>query len=1104
MKEEPDIVKELREAERLGLLQSKVQDVYEELKIAEESSEDVSNKTVSFTESVDAIVDVKGLRWDDKTYRNIVEQATIGVMVTWRGRVVFCSRRESELFGYDDPSALIGREFSEFVHKEDLPRLQRLAEWLKKDGTLPYPIAFRGVGADGKELYIEGVVMIFPFEGKKDSLLFFHIDVTEREKREELIRNIETRYRLIAEKTSDLIATTTFSLNPKYTYVSPSHEKIMGYRSEDLIGKPAFDFIHPEDKKRLFHLAKKYIGVKGKRLLTGEEVELVETIEFRAKDKNGNWHYLESTVNVMGNELLFVSRDVTERKKTEEKLRESEERFRDLFENANDLIQSVDIKGRFVYVNKSWLKTLGYTMDEVKDLTVFDILRKDQIPHCMEIIRRVSKGESFGRVETVFVAKDGREIYVEGSVNGRFKDGKFVATRAIFRDVTERKSVEEKYKRLFNASPDLIAEFDEDGNFLVVNPAMAKSLGFSPDELIGKNIYDIVPKKVVDKRAEIARKAFKENKVQMFEDERGGRYFHNILVPIVSPDGKKSIQAIVRDITEQKKSEEKLRESEEKFRLIFQNVNDEIIYVDKHGKIIDVNRRIEDIFGYKPEEVVGKNLSELGWLRAKDLSKLFKLFKEAVKGKTIELTELEVKHKDGWFIHVEVSTRPLKKNGEIVGFLSIVRDVTERKRMENKLKSAYGEMETLLNAAADGIRIVNRDFTVEMLNDTMAELAGVKKEEAVGMRCSEMFGSDVCGTKDCSMVKVLKNGKRIQTRMLRRRRDGKTIPCLHVATPLKDANGNVVGIIEDFRDITELEEAEINLAKAHYRLRHQNERLKRLNNLQKIFLNVTSHELRTPMAAIKGYADLLLLGTLGELNDEQKEALNVIRRNIDRLDNLIKDILDISRLESGTLSIQPIRCDLREIVAEVLATMKFTTETKNIHIESKIDENLPSIYADRDRIKQVLINLLGNAIKFSKIGSRVILSVKKEGDYVIVAVKDFGRGIPKNKQKKIFEPFYQVDSGMDRKFGGVGLGLAITRGIVAAHGGEITVESEVDKGSTFYVKLPVKPSFAKIAKRFSIFHDEKALPEISLRPSHSELEKLLDKLGGNKNCNILN
>lgn len=139
--------------------------------------------------------------------------------------------------------------------------------------------------------------------------------------------------------------------------------------------------------------------------------------------------------------------DITDRKLAEKALIESEEKFRDFLENANDLIQSVDVNGRFLYVNKKWLETLGYSKGEVKKLKLIDILRKDQIPHCMEIFKRVCQGESFDNVEAVFVAKDGSEIYVKGNANARFKDGKFVATRGIFRDITKRKRAEEEMRR---------------------------------------------------------------------------------------------------------------------------------------------------------------------------------------------------------------------------------------------------------------------------------------------------------------------------------------------------------------------------------------------------------------------------------------------------------------------------------------------------------------------------------------------------------------------------------------------------------------------------------------------------------------------------------
>ncbi len=177
-------------------------------------------------------------------------------------------------------------------------------------------------------------------------------------------------------------------------------------------------------------------------------------------------------------------------KQAEEALRESEEKYRDLFENANDLIQCVDADGSFVYANRKWLETLGYSIDELEKLKFTDILRKDKIPHCMEIFKRVSSGESLEKVETVFVTKDGREIDVEGNINAQIKDGEFIATRVIFRDITERKKAEEEINRLMSGieqAYDLVVITDTDGKILYVNPAFENKTGYSKKEVIGQN-----------------------------------------------------------------------------------------------------------------------------------------------------------------------------------------------------------------------------------------------------------------------------------------------------------------------------------------------------------------------------------------------------------------------------------------------------------------------------------------------------------------------------------------------------------------------------------------------------------------------------------------
>ncbi len=280
-----------------------------------------------------------------------------------------------------------------------------------------------------------------------------------------------------------------------------------------------------------------------------------------------------------------------------------------------------------------------------------------------------------------------------------------------------------------------------------------------------------------------------------------------------------------------------------------------------------------------------------------------------------------------------------------------------------------------------------------------------------------------------------------------------------------------LNIMEDLHETTET------LEKTQKTIGQKNIELEKLNNLKSAFLNITSHELRAPMASIKGYIQMLLKQKLGEINKNQKSALEVVHRNANRLDNLIQDILDVSHLESGTMKFIQEDTVIGKMVEEVAETMQSSAAVKDIKLNTEIGRGIPDLFIDQARIEQVIINLTNNAIKFSPDKSVINLKAKKEQDGVLFEVQDFGRGIPEDKQDKVFETFYQVDSGTDIKFGGAGLGLAISRGIIIAHGGKIWVESEgiSGKGSTFRFTLPIK-SVKDIEKRFKgvdIFRLEK-------------------------------
>jgi signal transduction histidine kinase len=247
-----------------------------------------------------------------------------------------------------------------------------------------------------------------------------------------------------------------------------------------------------------------------------------------------------------------------------------------------------------------------------------------------------------------------------------------------------------------------------------------------------------------------------------------------------------------------------------------------------------------------------------------------------------------------------------------------------------------------------------------------------------------------------------------------------------------------------------------NLKVYQRKIEEQIKQLKKLDKIKSNFLNITSHELRTPISAIKGYLQMILKQKLGDITEEQKKSLEIALRNANRLDNLIQDILDLSRLDSGRMRFILEKTNIKTMIAETVETMQTIADKKHIRINAKIDDFLPDLIIDGERIKQVIINLINNAIKFSSEDSDINININKEQKEIIFEVQDFGRGIPSDQKDVIFDAFYQVKSNEDKKLGGVGLGLAISRGIILAHGGNIWVDSIENNGSKFTFTLPIK------------------------------------------------
>lgn len=507
----------------------------------------------------------------------------------------------------------------------------------------------------------------------------------------------------------------------------------------------------------------------------------------------------------------------------------------------------------------------------------------------------------------------------------------------------------------------------------------------------------------------------------------------------------KEILAVSRDITDRKKAEDALHESEAKYSTLVEQAQDVILIVqDNVFKF--VNSSIEKIGGYTKKEIIGKpfiNFIAPGYKKL-----VAERYIAHMAGKKIpSFYGAKILCKDGTIKDVEISAGRIQYNGRSAD-MGIIRDITERKKAEEKLMESEEKYSGFFKTSRDATFITSKDGRLLENNDAFMKILGYEtRDELLKIKISEHYKNPGDRKKHIQIIGQQGFTKEFPTDL--RKKDGSIINVLITSVVIKDKNGNVTGFQGTIRDITEKKKAE-------EIIKQQNTQLKKLDRIKSDFLNVTSHELRTPMSSIKGYVQMILKQTLGEVSKEQQNALKVVLRNTNRLDHLIQDILDISRLESGTMKFIPEQTDLEKMVKEAVETMQSVADLKEIKINTDL-ENLPELIIDQERVKQVIINLVNNAIKFSPGGSIINIKTKRERDDILFEIQDFGKGIPKCKQKKIFETFYQVGSGMDRKFGGAGLGLAISRGIIVSHGGKLDVGSNVGKGSTFRFTLPIKP-----------------------------------------------
>ncbi len=938
MKDEPEIIKMLRVEEKLGKLKGKIQSTYESLETLEESPEDVENETSAVEDEApknQKIEDTVHYEMkSDELYRNLVEMASDAiVIIDLKGVIISCNTAALRMIGHSEEE-YVGKRFSELgaFRKQDIPKFLKIFANIIRGKASP-PIEFIFHRKDGATGWAEG----------RASLL----------------------------------------------------------------------------KKN-----RKIVGVQ------------------------------------------VIIRDITNRKREVEKLKESEEKFRDLFENANDLIQSVDLNGNFVYVNKKWLETLGYSKNEIGQLKLIDILRKDQIPHCMELFKKVCEGKAFENIEVVFVSKDGKEIYVEGNVNPWFKDGKFIATRGIFRDITERKRAEEKlresrrhFQRLFNSMADPVVIVDSKGKFLEINDKVEETTGFKREELIGKNFLST--KIVTAKSKSILIKNLAKRmigvKIVPYEIEvltkDGKKLLFEVNATNIEYNEKAADMVSFRDITRRKEMENALKESEERYRTLFEASADGILIADIETKKQKyANPAACKIFGYSKKELLRLKVEDLH--PKESLEHVISEFEAQAKGKKTLAKDIPCLRKDGTIVYADFNTTATTINGRKCN-IGFIRDITERKRAEEKIKN-------ILESSPDAITVSDLQGNITECNEATLKLHGFSsKEEVIGKGAFMFFPKREQERATENLQNTLKGGslKNIEYTLLTK--DGKEFPAELSASVINNVSGKPVAFVAITKDITERKKTEEKLNEAHERLRTFNkeleekvkERTAEVENLleqKDEFIGQLSHDLRSPLTPLTA---LLPMIQEKEQDPYLKEELEVVIHNIKYLNKLVDKTIKLAQLNSPNTIFSLDTATLLNELNTIIEKNKLVFEENGLEIMNRVDERI-MVKADKLMLGELFDNLFTNTVKYSPQGGTITIDAKDDGDWVTVSIKDTGIGLTKEEIDHIFEEFYKADwSRHDHESSG--LGLSICKTIIGKHGGKIWAESPGKrKGTTVFFTIP--------------------------------------------------
>lgn len=632
-------------------------------------------------------------------------------------------------------------------------------------------------------------------------------------------------------------------------------------------------------------------------------------------------------------------------------------------------------------------------------------------------------------------------------LQGRIKE----LEASLFKQQTEVEIFENTtlFHKLLNSSPDLIFCKDMQGKYLVCNPAFSKFLGLPKEEIIGKTDQDLFGNEFANHFLTNDKKTIEENtflKIQEWAVDFSGQevLLETFKVPLYTSTGTMiGILGVGRDITPKERTDDELAKIHEQLLSVLEGFDQPAYVCDPvNYEILFVNSPMEKKYGSK---TLGKKCYSV--FQNLDFPCSFctnhLIFGENI-GQT-HIWEFQNSVDDRWYRCIDKAIK--WPDGRMVRF-EIAIDIHEQKSAEKVLKESEKKYRAYIDNSPQLIFVTDAAGRYIEVNPAACKITGYSKNEFLNMHRLDLYAPESKEAAVNSFKQLLSTG-RSTGEFCFVKKNGTKYYMIVEAVKLSD--DRVIGFCIDS---TERKRTEEDLLKA--KIAAEN-----CNRTKSEFLTTMSHELRTPLNSIIGFSEVLSEGYFGQINEKQAKYLKNIYNSGKHLLNIINNILDISKVESGKMQLYKEKIYVKELVDEMISAMQHLAANKEIVLKIRADSKFGAVQADKAKLRQILYNLIGNAIKFTDIGGSVTVGAREDDEMAYISVTDTGIGIPANDLMKLFKPFTQLDSSCARKYEGTGLGLALAKELAELHGGTINVESEPEKGSTFTLSLPLKEKRAK-------------------------------------------